>query len=73
MIDINEYLDTFPGVKSGDNIDETEFNGIILDSIPNGWNNYDWVEGLIVKLFLLKRLLTCLNEFKLQKIFMELL
>ena len=35
MIDINEYLATFPGAKAGDNFFETELNEILLNSIPN--------------------------------------
>ena len=35
LIDIDEYLDTFPGLKASDNIFETKLNEIIFNSIPD--------------------------------------
>ena len=37
LIDLNEYLTSFPGVTLDDKIDVTEFNEIILNSMPNSW------------------------------------
>ena len=48
LIDINDYLDDFPGAKAGDKIGERDINEIILNSMPNGCS------VLTVKILLLK-------------------
>ena len=35
LIGLNEYLAAFPGAKESDEIGEIEFNGILLNSMPN--------------------------------------
>ena len=45
LIDINEYLDSFPGETLNDDIRETELNEIFLNSMPNGWYKQAYVQG----------------------------
>ena len=42
MVELNEYLAIFPGSKESDKLRETELNGIILHTIPNGCNMQDY-------------------------------
>ena len=44
MIDINEYLDSFPWLKLTDNIGMTELNEILSDIMPNSWINQAYVQ-----------------------------
>ena len=45
LIDINEYLASFPGVTLTDKIGVTELNRILLNSIPNIWSRHTYVQG----------------------------
>ena len=45
LIDINEYLYVFPGAKESDRICETEFNDILLNSMPNNCIRKVYVKG----------------------------
>ena len=45
LINLNEYLDSFPGEKLSDKIGVTELNGIFLNSMPNSWSKQAYVEG----------------------------
>ena len=45
MIDINEYLDAFPGAKASKNINGTGFNEIILNITSNAWSKKAYVQG----------------------------
>ena len=45
MIQLNEYLAALPEANESDKIGETEYNKIILDSIPNGWSKQAYVQG----------------------------
>ena len=38
MIDLNEYLSSFPGEKAGGKTYETELNEILLNSMSNSWS-----------------------------------
>ena len=44
LIDLNEYLDSFPGATLFDKIDATELNKIILNSMPNSWYKHAYVK-----------------------------
>ena len=37
LVDLNDYLDSFPGATMYDKIGVTELNVILLNSIPNIW------------------------------------
>ena len=54
MIDINNHLSTFPRKKASDKIGETESSEIILNSMPNVWNNQDYVQGFDSKILFKK-------------------
>ena len=55
LIDFNEYLASFPGGTMADKIVVTELNEISSNIIPNSWSKQVYVQGLVVRLFLLKR------------------
>ena len=44
LVDLNEYLAVFPGAKISDKMFMTELNEILLNSIPNSWNNQAYVK-----------------------------
>ena len=61
MIDINEYLDMFPGVtllKNG----VTELKNILINIMPNIWSKQAYVHGFDCKP-ISKKQLTCLNAW----------
>ena len=45
LIDMNEYLASFPGAPLADKIDVTEFNEIILNGMLNNWSKQEYVQG----------------------------
>ena len=45
LIEINEYLASFPGATFTDRIVITELNIILLNSIPNCLSNHSYVKG----------------------------
>ena len=44
LIDLNKYLDFFPGAMLSDKIGLTELNEIFLDSITNSWIKQAYVQ-----------------------------
>ena len=45
VIDLNEYLSSFPGEKAGGKTYETELNEILLNSIPKSWSRQVYALG----------------------------
>ena len=45
LIDINEYLESFPRANLTDKIGVTELNEILLNSIPNSRSKQAYVQG----------------------------
>ena len=45
LIDLNEYLASFPGENLSDKIGVTELNEILLSSISNIWYKQAYVQG----------------------------
>ena len=45
MIDINDYLDLFPGENSSEKFVDIELDEILLSSIPNIWIRQSYVQG----------------------------
>ena len=45
LIDLNEYLSSFPGATISDKIGVTELNGLPLNSMPNSWSKKAYVQG----------------------------
>ena len=45
LIDLNEYLASFPGDTTADNIGVTEQNEIIFNSMPNSWSKQEYVQS----------------------------
>ena len=45
LIDLNEYLEYFPGATLNDNIGVTKLNGILLNIMPNSWSIQDYAQG----------------------------
>ena len=52
LIDLDEYLNSFPGANMTDKIGVTKLNKILLNSTPNSWSNQEYVKGLIASLFI---------------------
>ena len=44
LIDLNEYLASFPGVTIADKLGITELNEILLHSMPNSWSKQAHVQ-----------------------------
>ena len=65
VIDINDYLDVFPGAKVCDKIGDTEINEIILNGMPNGWSKKSYVHIFYCKTITFKNMLIGLNALKL--------
>ena len=72
MIDMNDYLDVFPGAKAGDNIGDTEPNEITLNITTNGRSKKEHVHGFDCGT-ITKTMLICSNAWKLRKQFMKML
>ena len=45
LIDLNEYLSSFPGATLADKMDVTELNEIILNSMPTSWSKKAYIQG----------------------------
>ena len=55
LIDLNEYLDSFPGENMPDKIGLTELNQNLLFSMPNGWSKQAYVQGFDCKYITFKK------------------
>ena len=65
LIDINQYLASFPGATLNDKIDRTELNEILLNSMPNSWSRQAYVQGFDCKSITFKK---SVNKFELMEI-----
>ena len=45
LIDLNEYLSSFPGATMADNMGVTQLNKILLNSMPKIWSEQSYVQG----------------------------
>ena len=63
LIDLNEYLPSFPGSTPAHKIGMTELNEILLNSMPNSRSKQAYVQGFDWKYITSKNLLTCLNAW----------
>ena len=45
LIDLNEYLASFPGVTIADKIDFNELNAILLNSMHNSCSNQAYIQA----------------------------
>ena len=52
VIDLNEYLASFPGATMANKMDVTELNKILLNSMPDIWSKQRMYRVLILILFL---------------------
>ena len=55
LIDLNEYLPSFPGSSPTHKTDMTELNEILLNSVPNSWSKQAYVQGFDWKSITLKK------------------
>ena len=55
LIDLNEYLASFPGAKMTDKIGVTELNEGFLDSMPNSWSKQAYVQVFDCKYITFKK------------------
>ena len=51
LIDLNEYLESFPGATLTDKIGATELNEILLNSTANSWYKKAYVQGFYFEYF----------------------
>ena len=54
LIDLKEYLYSFPGATLADKIDVTELNNFILNSMHNIWSKQAYFQGFDCKSILFK-------------------
>ena len=54
LIDLNDYLASFPGETMDDKVGVTEINEILLNSMPNIWYMQAYVQGFDCKSIFLK-------------------
>ena len=71
LIDLNEYLDSFPGGTLDNKTDVTELNKIPLNIMLNIWSKYDFFKGFNCESISFKILLIYLRVWKLQNLFMK--
>ena len=45
LIDINEYLESFPGATLNDKIRVTELKQILLNNMTNNWSKQAYIQG----------------------------
>ena len=66
LIDLNEYLASFPGATLNDKIVVTEINKIFLNSMHNSWSIQAYVKGFYCESIMFKKYA---NMFKCTEIF----
>ena len=64
LIDLNKYLDLFPGGKLSDKIGVMDQNEIFLYCMPNIWINKDYVQGFDGKSINLKKAVNIFERMK---------
>ena len=64
FIDLDEYLDFFPGATLSDKIYVIELNGIILNIITNSFSKQAYVRGFGCESISFKGMLICLSIWK---------
>ena len=69
LIDLNEYLESFPGKILNDKISVTKLKEILLNSMPKIWSRQAYVQGFDCESITLKSILICLSVWKLPSIF----
>ena len=55
LIDINDYLASFPGANLNDNIGVTESKKMLLNSMPNSWYIQAYVQGFCCESIVIKK------------------
>ena len=55
LIDINEYLTSFPGATLNDKIGVTELKEILPNSMSNSWSRQAYVQGFDCEFITLKK------------------
>ena len=67
LIDLDEYLVSFPGTTIYDKIGVTELNEIILNSMPNSWYKKSYVQGFDCTSILFKKALNMFGRMDIAK------
>ena len=67
LIDLNKYLDSFPGSTLSDTIGVTELNKIILNSMPNSWSKQACVQDFDCKSILFKKNVNMFERMKIEE------
>ena len=55
LIDLDNYLGSFPGATFTDKISLTKLNEILLNSMPNNWSKQGQVQGFDCESITLKK------------------
>ena len=67
LIDMNEYLVSFPGSTLAQKIDVTELNDIILNSMPNSLSKKVYVQGFDCESISLKKAVNIFERIKISE------
>ena len=71
LIDLNEYLASFPGKTIYNKISVTELNGVILNSMPTSWSKQEFVQGFHCKYISLKKAINMFERMIIAEIIYE--
>ena len=71
LIDLNEYLESFPGATLANKISETELNEIILNSIPNSWYKQAYAQGFDCKSISFRKYVNMFERMKIAESIFE--
>ena len=64
LIDLKEYLASFPGETFTDKIGVTKLNEILPNNFPNSWSKQAYVQGFDCESINLKSILICFSVWK---------
>ena len=67
LIDLNEYLHSFPGSTPTHKIGITDLNEILLNSMPNSWSKQAYVQGFDWKSITLKKSVNMFERMEIDK------
>ena len=71
LIDLNEYLESFPEVTINDKIGITEINKKLLNSIPNSWYKKSHVQGFDCESISFKKAVKMFERMEISEIIYE--
>ena len=67
LIDLNEYLASFPGATMAEKNGVTELNEILLNSMPNSWPKQAYVQGFYFETIYFKKAVNMFERMEIGK------